>query len=509
MDSLAAPGGSAPVVVVGGGISGLSAAHRFVELAAQRGWSPSIVVLESGEVAGGQIRTERHGEFLFEGGPDALVAQKAAGVALCERIGLGRELRDLSGRRAGTQILHRGRLHRVPAGFFMMAPTRLGPVFRSPLFTWSGKLRMACEPFVSRRPLGCDDESLSSFVTRRFGREVLDRLAEPVMAGLFTADADHLSLRLTMPRFLDMEAEHGSVGRGMRRAMGASAPHRSFGHGTGRAGFVSLAGGLSRIVEALLARLPQGCVRTGARVTGVVPNPATGTWSVRLSSGEALRAAAVVLAVPAAEAALAIRAHDAPLSDELDRLRYASCATVNVAYPRACVGARLDGFGFFVPRTERQPILACSYVSEKFEGRAPADTAVFRVFLGGATRPDVLHDTDDGLIRTTHEALRGILSIDREPILAKAYRSPGAMPQFAVGAKASIEWIHVRAESHLGLFLAGSTRGAFGVPDCVRSGEEAATRAVAFLDRPDSIAVPAAGVPGASGWVAYQANQNA
>lgn len=499
----------APLVVIGGGITGLAAAHRFVERAARNGSPPSVVVVEADDRPGGQIRTERHGEFLFEAGPDALVAQKPAGVALCERIGLGPELRELGGHGSGTQILHRGRLHRVPEGFLMMAPTRLGPMLRSPFFSWRGKLRMACEPFVRRRPVAIDDESLASFVTRRFGREVLERVAEPVMASLFTADAERLSLRMTMPRFLDLEAADGSVTRGLRRAAGSRSPHRPFGHGTGRGGFVAVEGGLSRIVEALVARLPGGTLHLGARVERIVGPSAAGPWSVKLATGESLLAGAVLLTCPAVEAAEAMRAQDEQLADLLLGLRYASCATVNIAYRRSDVGARLEGNGFFVPRTEDLPILACSYVSEKFERRSPEGSAVFRAFLGGVTRPDALDGDDARLIRRTHDTLRRVLAIDGLPLLARVHRCPRAMPQFDVGARALIETIQDRAGAHSGLFLAGSIAGAFGLPDCIRSGEEAADRAAAFLADGHRPAAVSAVVPGSSAWVAYQANQNA
>jgi len=497
----------ASVVVIGGGITGLAAAHRLVERARDAGSPPSVVVLEADDRVGGQIRTERHGDFLFEGGPDALVAQKPAGVELCARLGLGTELCELGGRSSGTQILHRGRLRRIPEGFLMMAPTRLLPVLRSDLFSWRGKLRMACEPLVPRRSASCDDESLSSFVTRRFGREVLERVAEPVVASLFTADADHLSLRLTMPRFLDFEAAQGSVTRGLRRAFHSPAGGRAFGHGTGRGGFVAVRGGLSRIVGALLARLPRGSVRTGARVSGVDAS-SDGGFRVRLANGEVLRAGAVVFACPASAAATALRAHDEQLAELLSRLRYASCATVNVAYREDAVAAHLEGSGFFVPRTEGLPILACSYLSKKFDGRAPRGVAVFRVFLGGVTRPELFYADDPNLIRQTHETLAGILAIRGEPLLAKVYRSPAAMPQFEVGAQSSIAAIRARASAHPGLFLAGSVVGAFGLPDCIRSGEEAAKGVEAFLAERQRVSIDAID-PGASAWVAYQANQNA
>lgn len=508
MAAVARTDARASVVVIGGGITGLAAAHRLV-VSLGAGAAPSIVVLESAERAGGQIRTERHGEFLFEAGPDALVAQKPAGVALCERLGLAGELRELGVRNAGTQIYRCGRLHRIPDGFLMMAPTRLLPVLRSSLFSWTGKARMALEPWVARRGETVDDESLASFVTRRFGREVFERVAEPVMAGLFTADADRLSLRMTMPRFLDLEARDGSVTRGLRAAASAPAPRRPFGHGTGRGGFVALHGGLSTIVERLIERLPAGSLRQGAHAIRVTAEPAAGGWTVGLASGETIRAGAVLFAVPAEAAAAALSAQDETLAGLLRRLRYASCATVNVAYRAADVRSRLDGLGFFVPRTEGLPILACSYVTEKFEGRAPAGTAVFRAFLGGATLPSALDQDDAGLIRDTHETLRRILSIAGEPVLAKVYRSPHAMPQFDVGAEASMTAIRERAAAHPGLFLAGSVAGAFGLPDCIRSGEEAGDRAAAFLSASQRVEEAVEIAPGSSGWVAYQANQKA
>ena len=482
----------AAVVVVGGGITGLAAAHRLVELGVE-----DVLVLEAEGKAGGQIRTERHGEYLFEGGPDALVAQKPAGVALCERIGLKDELRDLTARGAGTQIWHRGRLHRVPEGFLMMAPTRLAPVLRSSLFSWSGKLRMAYEPLVRARATGADDESLASFVTRRFGREVLDRVAEPVIAGLFTADAERLSLRMTMPNFLDLEERDGSVTRGLRRAAAARLGPRPFGHGTGRGGFIAVASGLSRVVAALIAKLPEGAVRTGAKVAAV--GASGGSWSVRLAGGETIGAGAILVACPGEDAARALAAHDSGLAGRLRRLRYASCATVNVVYEKDDVRGRLEGNGFFVPRAERLPILACSYVTEKFEGRAPAGMAVFRAFLGGAMNPDALDADDAGLVRTTHECLRRILDIHGGPVFGRVHRAPAAMPQFDVGARELIGGIRSLADRHPGLFLAGSVAGAFGLPDCIRSGEEAAERAAAF----------AASQSASSEWVAYQANQNA
>ena len=479
----------APIVVVGGGIAGLAAAHRLVERAREEAMPP-VVVLEASERPGGQIRTERQGGLVLEAGPDTLVAQKPAAVRLCARIGLGEELEDLAARHGGTSILWDGALHRVPEGFVMMAPTRLGPLLRSKLFTWRGKLRMAAEPYVRPRPEAVDDESLASFVERRFGREALVRAAEPIVASIFTADADRLSLRATLPRFLDLERRHGSVARGLATAMTTNHAPASARPGA----FVALRGGMSRLVEALLARLPKESVRTGARVATIAKD-GTGRLAVSLEGGERIHAAAVLLACPAFDAARLVRPLDKALGEKLDELPYASCATVSLVYARSAVGAPLDSFGFFVPRAAGLPILACSFVSEKFPARAPADVVVFRAFLGGATRPEVLDFPDAELERASANCLAPVLRIGAPPIAAYTHRFPRSMPQYDVGAATWLADVARAVASIPGLAVAGSAAGAVGIPDAIRSGEEAADRLTTS--------------PGASGWVAYQANQYA
>ena len=469
-------------VVIGGGVTGLAAAHRLVEL------GRPVLLLEASDRLGGQVRTERRDGLVLEAGADTLVAAKPAAVQLCARLGIASELEDLAARHGGTEILWNGRLHRVPEGFMMMAPTRWAPVLRSPLFSWRGKLRMALEPLVKPRPEGAGDESLASFVTRRLGREALDRAAEPIVASIFTADADRLSLGATMPRFLDLERRHGSLRRGLAAMLGNHAPS------TARPGaFVALSGGMSRLVEGIAARLPEGSVRTGARVA--VIEREQGRFAVRLGSGETIAAGAVLLACPAFDAARLTRSMDRPLADRLDELPYASCATVSLVFPRRAVGAPLSSFGFFVPRVLGLPILACSFVSEKFPGRAPADAVVLRAFLGGATRPEILDLSDPQIEAEAAAFLSRLLRIEGAPLAAYTHRFPRAMPQYEVGAPAWLSDVAARVAAIPGLALAGSAAGAMGIPDAIRSGEEAALRLTS--------------VPGASGWVANQANQYA
>jgi protoporphyrinogen/coproporphyrinogen III oxidase len=471
----------ASCVVVGGGITGLCAAHRLVELGRKRGDPLNVRLLEQSDRLGGQVRTERVGEYLIEGGPDSLVAHKPAAVRLAERIGLAPDLVPVGGRYAGTEIVRKGRPIRVPDGFLMMAPTRLWPALQSPLFSMRGKLRMACEPWIAARETDVEDESLASFVTRRFGREVLDRVAEPIIAGLYTARAENLSLRLTLPHFLDMEMREGSVIRALRKAaLERSRRPASEGRG-GQRSFLAFKGGLGRFVDELASRLPDGTVETRALVDAIVYDAAAGIWRVRCGDGRELSAEAVVLACSATVSAAIVRALDAELSSTLTGLEYASCATVTLAYPLASIGAALQSNGFFVPRAEKLPILACSYVSRKFEDRGPADAMVLRAFLGGATNPAVLENDDDRLVSLTHATLARLLGIRHEPTLARVHRFAGSMPQYRPGQAKWIAGIRSRSQRHPGLFFAGSTLGAFGLPDCTQSGEDAASAAFAFL----------------------------
>ena len=481
------PDPPASCIVVGGGITGLCAAHRLIELGRERGDPLNVRLLERTDRLGGLIRTERVGEYLIEGGPDSLVAHKPAVARLAERIGLAQDLAPIGGRYAGTEIIWKGRPIRVPDGFLMMAPTRLWPALRSPLFSMRGKLRMACEPWIAPREADVEDESLASFVTRRLGREVFERVAEPIVAGLYTARAENLSLRLTVPRFLDMETSEGSVIRALRKAAHERSRRAPL-EGRGAQGSVlALKGGLGRLVDKLASRLPDGTVKTRALVEAIVYDHASGVWRVRCGDGRQLRAEALVLACSATVSAAIVSALDAELSSTLSQLEYASCATVTLAYPLASIGAPLRSNGFFVPRAEKLPILACSYVSRKFEDRGPADTMVLRAFLGGATNPAVLVNDDDHLVSLTHATLARLLGIRHEPGLACVHRFPNSMPQYRPGQAKWIAEIRSRSQRHPGLFFAGSTLGAFGLPDCTQSGEDAASAAFAFLSRAERI----------------------
>ncbi len=490
-----APGGGHPVrvVVVGGGVTGLAAAYRLVELGARRVIPVEVTVCEAGPRPGGTIDTEQREGYLIEAGPDAFLTEKPWALDLCRRIGLDAHL-------VGTRPIHRrtfvvraGRLHPLPDGFALLAPTRLGPLLRSRLFSWRGKARMALDLVLPARPAD-GDESLGRFVTRRLGREALERAAQPMVAGIYTADPDALSLAATMPRFLAMERRHGSVIRGLRRARdghGAGGPRWSL--------FVAPADGMAALVAALASRLPPGALRLRRRVVSLERSPERAgdgapAYRVALDDGSTLRAGGVVLACGSHEAARLVGNLDPDLAGLLRGIPYASSAVVTLAYRREEIAHPLDGFGFVVPKVEGRPIIACTFSSVKFLGRAPEGRVLLRVFLGGALDPGVLERDDAHLARTAADELRMLLGATAPPHLVRVHRHTAAMPQYLVGHLDRVSAIEQRAARLPGLALAGAAYRGVGIPDCIRSGEEAAERVLAAClgDRPAGEGAPAA-----------------
>jgi protoporphyrinogen/coproporphyrinogen III oxidase len=457
------------VVVVGGGIAGLAAAHRLVELARDGARPLDLVLLEAGDRLGGTIRTERAEGYLLEGGPDSFISEKPWALALAERLGLGPELRRTDDRFRRTYVVRGRRLEPLPDGFLLLAPTRVGPVLRSRVFSWRGKLRLGLDLVLPRRR-GTGDESLGSFVRRRLGREALERVAQPLVGGIYTADPDRLSLAATMPRFLALEQEHRSLVLGLRRA--ARAGETAGASGARWSLFVTLAEGMETLVAALARRLPHGTARLRTPATAVAP--AADGWRVHLPDGSRLPADGVVLAGPAPRMAALVRAAEPGLAGLLDGVAYASSATVALAYPRAAVGHPLDGFGFVVPRVEGRAALACTFSSVKYPGRAPEGAVLLRVFIGGALQADLLERDDQALARLAHDDVAPLLRIAGAPVLARVWRHPRAMAQYEVGHLDRVAAIEARLEALPGLAVAGAAYRGVGIPDCVRSGEAAA-----------------------------------
>jgi protoporphyrinogen/coproporphyrinogen III oxidase len=472
------------VVVVGGGIAGLAAAHRLTEQAGAGGLPLTLTVCEAAGRLGGTIRTERTPDgLLIEAGPDSFISEKAWALALADRLGLGPRLCRTDDRYRRTYVVRGGGLEPLPDGFLLLAPARLAPFVGSRLFSWRGKLRMALDLVLPRRPAD-GDESLASFVTRRLGREALERVAEPLVAGIYTATPERLSLAATMPRFLARKRQHRSLILGLRRS--AAAREVAGASGARWSLFVTLTGGMAELVETLAARLPAGSVRLGCPVVGVDRGGAGERWRVRLGDGTATGADAVVLAGEAHRMAPLVAGFDPELARLLGGIGYASSATVTLAYPRAAIGHPLDGFGFVVPRGEGRAALACTFSSVKYPGRAPEGTVLLRAFLGGARAEDVLAHDDARLVLLAEADLAGLLRITGPPLLARVARHPASMPQYEVGHLDRVASIEARLRSWPGLALAGGAYRGVGIPDCIHSGEDAAERIVAAAPALDS-----------------------
>lgn len=467
------------MVVIGGGVAGLAAAHRLGELARERGLGLEVTLVEARDRLGGVVVTERAGGFLVEGGPDSLVADRPWALALVERLGLGPRLCGTDPRHRRTFLVRHGRLHPLPEGFVLLAPTRWGPWVRSPLLSWRGKARMALDLVLPRGP-EAGDESLARFVRRRFGREALERLAGPLVAGVYAADPEGLSLEATFPRFRELERAHRSVILGLRRV--ASARERADAAGARWGLFVTLAGGLGELVDALAAGLGPERVRLGWPA-GAVGRDGAG-YRVHGPGGADLAADGVVVAVPAPAAAVLLRPLDGELAAALAAIRYASAVVVALGYPRAAIRHPLDGFGAIVPPGEGRVIRGVTFASVKYPGRAPEGFVLLRAYLGGPEAEAWLGTADEALAAVAHTELAALLGIEGAPVLVRVVRHPAAQPQYEVGHLARVGAIEAALARHPGLALAGAAYRGLGLAEAVRSGEAAAARVLEALGPP-------------------------
>ena len=478
------------VAVVGGGVSGLAAAYELTRRSSAENLPVEVVLLEASPRVGGTVSTRGRDGFLLEGGPDSFITEKPEALELARELGLEPNLIGTNDEHRRAFVVRGGRLRPVPEGFQLLAPSRLWPFVTTDIFSRRAKLRIASELFVPRRAAGVDDdESLADFVRRRFGREALERMAQPMIGGIYTADPEKLSLRATMPRFIEMERAHGSVIRALLKARWRARAQGGDAGGTGgtsgaRYGlFLSLDGGLQMLTDRLAGGLPPGTVRTNARVLSLDFDAASRRWRLPLDTGETIEADAVCLALPAHASAKLLRATDAQLASELDSIPYASTATVNVAYRRADIPHPLDGFGFVVPHAERRNVIACSFSSVKFAGRAPAGHALLRAFVGGALQPEMFELDDAAMVAAVREDFRALLGATAAPLFAEVSRWPRSMAQYAVGHLARMKRVGSRLEQFPSLRLAGNAYTGAGLPDCIRGGQRAARELLKAVNR--------------------------
>lgn len=482
------------IVIIGGGITGLAAAHRVLERSRELDRQIDLTILEAGPRVGGIVQTHERDGFLLERGPDSFISEKPAALELAKRLGLESHLIETNEAHRRSFIVRRGRLLPLPEGFHLMAPSRLRPFLRSDIFSWPGKARVALDLVLPRRSSnGSDsvdgenadaDESLAQFVRRRLGQEALERVAQPMVGGIYTADPERLSLRATMPRFLEMEREHRSLIRALRKqsrnpTRREAAPEPS---GARYSLFLSFDRGMQMLTDKLEENILSsgGSIRVNTAVQSLMleQNLAAGEgfskWQIKTDQDETISADAVCLALPAYLSARLLNIVDRQLATELERIPYASSATINLAYKRADIPHPLDGFGFVVPFIEKRTVMACTFSSVKFAGRAPQGQALLRAFVGGALQPELFELSEDELLSRVRQDLRDLLGIEREPLFSEVTKWKRSMPQYHVGHLELVKRIGERVTSLPGLALAGNAYTGPGIPDCIKSGETAA-----------------------------------
>ena len=448
------------IIIIGGGISGLAAAHRLSEQQVR------VTLLEASPRLGGTIQTEHRDGFLLERGPDSFISEKPQALELAKRLGLESRLVQTNEQFRRSFIVRDGRLRAVPEGFQLLAPSRLWPFITSDIFSVAGKARMAADLLLPRKSTN-GDESLASFVRRRLGTEALERMAQPMVGGIYTADPETLSLRATLPRFLEMEREHRSLilamlRQGRAQKVGTSGARYSL--------FLTFDQGMQVLVDAL-AQQVKADIRLNTRVVRL-KHDGSG-WTITTSNG-VINADAICVALPAYLAASLLDNVNERLADKLRQIKYASTATINFAYRRAAITHPLNGFGFVVPFVEKRSLIACTFSSVKFSGRAPEGHVLLRAFAGGALQPEIFA-LDEGEMRVRVESdLRELLGITEEPLFVEVAKWKDSMPQYEVGHLEQVNAIEKLAGEIPGLTLAGNAYRGAGIPDCIRSGERAA-----------------------------------
>ena len=453
------------IAIVGGGISGLSAAFDLEQRRRTTG-DVEYALYESSPRLGGVLRTEYLEGCVVEAGPDSFVTEKTWAANLSSEIGLGGQLIGSNDTDRKTYILTRGRLVEMPDGLTFMVPTKIIPTGLSPLFSWKTKLRMTQELLHPPRAIN-HDESVAAFVERHYGREMVDRLADPLLAGVYGGESANLSVRAVLPRFVEMERTHGSLGRAMLAA------RKKMSAGPGKAApplFTSLKNGMQSLAETLVSKLNPASLATSTAVKTVVPEGRG--WRVSASQ-RSEPFDAVIVALPALAAAEVLRDASLELSSELASIQYSSSITVGVGYGRDVRQSLPPGFGFLVPRSEGKKLLAATFVHNKFPHRAPEDIALLRCFFAGSVAEEVWEMSDAQLIAIVAKELQQIVGLRAEPLFARVYRWKSAMAQYGVGHLERLERIEAMRKQIPGLALAGNGYRGIGVPDCVRSGREA------------------------------------
>jgi len=457
--------GMKQIAVIGAGITGLAAAYRLTQLAP----NAIVHVYDRHCRAGGVLTTLSRDGFQIEQSADNFITTVPWGVRLCKELGL--ELVQTNPKYRRTYVVRKGRLHLLPDGFLMLAPTKLWPMATTPILSSFGKLRAGLELFVPARK-DDGDESMADFVRRRLGKEVFERLVEPLVSGVYAADMEKLSVLATLPRFREMERDHGSLIRAMQKQLAANrSANLSEQSGARYSMFVTLRNGLSSLCDALADRLPEGSLKLGYEVSGLTKND--GAWTVNDS-----RYDAVILATETHAAAKLLAESQPALSQKLGSIQHEGTAIATFAFRAEQLKQPIRGMGFVVPKIEKSPILAGSFSSFKYEHRSPDGNTLIRVFAGGARSPESAEMSEDRLVPILLTELKKIVRIDGEPLLSTVAHWPRTMPQYHVGHRELVRDIETLCAAEPTLALAGNAFHGVGIPNCIKSGFDAAEKIV-------------------------------
>jgi oxygen-dependent protoporphyrinogen oxidase len=475
------------VAIIGGGIAGLSTAYYLQKGGRAAGLDVRYTLLEASDRWGGHILTERvehaTGSYIVEGGPDSFITQKPWGLALARELGLGDRLLGTNDHMRKVYVLNRGKPTPMPDGVLLIVPTKFMPFVLSPLISPLGKLRMGLDLLIPPKRDG-QDETLADFIRRRLGSEALDKIAEPLLSGIYNSEAERQSLLATFPRFRALEVEHGSLTRGMlasRRKSGHAQPSNtgpaaSAGNPKPVSAFMSLAGGMAELVDALVDHLT-GDLHMRCPVHDITRTD--GGYLLALGDGSTLRADAVILATPAFAAAGLLRSLAPDVTVALQAIRYVSTGTISLAYRMADIQRPLLGFGLVVPSSERRPVNAVTWSSLKFSQRAPDGHALLRVFFGGSRSPGSMALDDDALLTTVRGQLQEFMGIETPPLFHRIYRWDRSNAQYDVGHLERVAALDQMTPP--GLYLTGSPYRGVGLPDCIKQGQDVADHVVSYL----------------------------
>ncbi len=463
------------IAIIGGGISGLSAAYALEEK--RKSAVPlEYVLFESSTRLGGVLVTDHVDGCIVEAGPDSFLTEKPWATDLCKQIGLGDQLIGSNDSDRKTYIVTNRKLVVMPDGLMFMVPTKIIPTVLSPLFSWRTKFRMAAEWFHPPHKATAD-ETVAQMVERHYGPQMVDLLADPLLSGVYGGEASQLSVRSVLPRFADMESQYGSLGRAM---LASRKKIKAASKGPARPLFTSLKDGMQQMIDALVARLDASALRTNSSVDSMLPQNDGAAWTI-CASNKTDRFDAVIMATPTQAGAAVLRGSNEKLAQELAGIQYGSSVTVTLGYDEKVRRSLPPGFGFLVPRSEGRRMLAATFVHNKFPHRAPENRAIVRCFLGGARDEQILQSSQEEILEIVRRELREIIGLIAEPLFARVYKWKSAMAQYTVGHLERLQRIESLRQQLPTLALAGNGYSGIGVPDCVRSGTEAAAKVLASM----------------------------